>query len=65
MLVVNFNLVAPKTVNLACKTCIQIQEKELKEPTRYNNSEKLIYLSDQGIQELNYSNRYMNNLMRK
>ena len=65
MLVVIFNPIAPKEVNSACKTCTQRQEKGLKAPARYNNSETLIYLYDQGIQELNYSNRYMNNLMRK
>ena len=65
MLGVIFYPVAPKEVNLACKTYIQRQEKRLKSPARCNNSETLIYLSDQGIKELNYSNRYMNNLMRK
>ena len=50
-----FNPVTPEGIDLAYKIAIKDKKTRSKASVRYDNSKAIIYLSDQGIQELNYS----------
>ena len=55
MLYSEFNPVAPEGIDLAYKSTIKDKRTRSKASTRYGNSKAIIYISDQGIQELKYS----------